>query len=75
MKINGLEIKEPFPLMFDATNALLETDVIAIRCYKAGIPFPTEWQKYTVAVRDIVNGTDTISTELPAKPDLPVGFV
>jgi len=60
-------------LAIDAQAALLETDMVALRCFKAGVPFPVGWQNHTAALRNIVNGTDTTSTALPVKPTYPAG--
>lgn len=38
------------------------------RCQVAGIAFSAPWQAYVVALRAIINGTDTTSTALPAQP-------
>lgn len=44
------------------TKALIETDMVANRCWKAGVPFPNEWQSYTIDLRSGV---------LPTKPAFP----
>lgn len=54
-----------------AIKALNNTDVVASRCYKSGITYPTAWQSYTESLRNIVNGTDTVSVSLPAMPAYP----
>lgn len=61
------------PLKTQAANALPETDMVCLRCYKAGVPFPASWQTYTTGLRNIANGTDTTSTALPTKPAYPAG--
>jgi hypothetical protein len=56
-------------------QALLDkTDLVCLRCYKAGVPFPSDWQKYTADLRIIVsaNSGDPTST-LPLTPTYPVG--
>lgn len=55
-------------LKAQAHMALETSDLVALRCFKAAVPFPAAWQAYTVALRAIVNGTDTTSTSLPAEP-------
>ncbi len=46
----------------------------AIRCFKAGIAFPADWQTYCVALRAIVNGTaNPMPTEMPPAPAYPAG--
>lgn len=64
---------EPVPLKIQAMAALPETDMVAFRCFKAGIPFPADWQTYTSGLRNLANGTDTTSTTLPSKPAYPAG--
>ena len=56
-----------------AKNALDESDMVAIRCMKAGTAFPSAWQTYTTELRAIINGSDTTSTSLPTKPAYPAG--
>ncbi|HET8686995.1 MAG TPA: hypothetical protein VFM18_10070 [Methanosarcina sp.] len=60
-------------LQQQAMVALTITDKVAYRCFKAGVPFPANWQTYTIALRAIVNGTDTTSTSLPIQPSYPKG--
>ncbi len=60
-------------LVSRAQAALSNTDVVAGRCFKAGVAFPASWQSYTQALRAIANGTDTTSTSLPAQPGYPAG--
>lgn len=33
------------------TAALAKSDMVAMRCLKAGVPFPPEWQTYVTALR------------------------
>lgn len=56
-----------------ARDALDASDMVCLRCYKAGVAFPSAWQTYTTALRAIVNGTDTTSTTLPTQPSYPAG--
>lgn len=60
-------------LLNDALSALEATDKVAIRCWKANVAYPVEWQAYTEALRAILNGGDTTSTSIPAMPSYPVG--
>jgi hypothetical protein len=53
-----------------ALAALDVSDTTALRCFKAGVPFPAEWQNYTTSLRAIVkSGTGP----LPARPAFPTG--
>lgn len=53
-----------------ALTALEVSDTTALRCFKAGVPFPAEWQNYTSALRGIVkSGTGP----LPDHPAYPAG--
>ena len=46
----------------------------AIRCFKAGVAFPSNWQAYTTALRAIVNGTASpMPTTLPEAPAFVAG--
>lgn len=60
-------------LVASAKSTLDVTDMVCLRCYKAGVAFPSAWQTYTTALRNIVNGTDTTSTALPTQPAYPTG--
>ncbi len=61
------------PLQAEAQAALDKTDLVAFRCFKAGVAYPPAWQIYTQALRAIANGTDTASTSLPIQPAYPAG--
>jgi hypothetical protein len=52
-------------------TAIDKTDSVALRCWKAGVEFPTEWKEYTVALRTLL--ASTVVVELPVMPDYPVG--
>jgi len=57
-------------LKAQAQAALDSSDMTALRCVKAGVAFPEEWQTYVTALRDIVSsGTGTI----PDRPAYPAG--
>jgi hypothetical protein len=46
----------------------------AIRCFKAGVAFPANWQAYTTELRSIRNGTASpMPTTLPTAPAFPAG--
>lgn len=60
-------------LVASAKVALDSSDMVAIRCMKAGVAFPGAWQTYVTGLRAIVNGTDTTSTVLPTQPAYPAG--
>jgi hypothetical protein len=82
---NGVLIPEPIKtqeqlllianaqLKASAQIALNATDLVAFRCFKAGVPYPTAWQDYALALRNIVTGVDMASTSLPSKPAYPSG--
>ena len=54
----------------EAQAALDKSDLVALRCFKNGVPFPTEWATYCAALRTIVvSGVGTI----PVQPDYPKG--
>ena len=57
-----------------AQELLDKSDLVAIRCLKAGIAFPADWQSYVSELRGIIDsnsGDATIS--LPIKPTYPMG--
>lgn len=55
-------------LKASAQAALNASDMTAIRCVKAGVAFPAEWQSYVSALRAIISsGTGTF----PARPAFP----
>ncbi len=57
-------------LKAQAQAALDASDMTAVRCVKAGVAFPSEWQTYVTALRAIVSsGTGT----LPTQPAYPAG--
>lgn len=60
-------------LVSSAKQELDKTDLVCLRCYKANVTYPVEWQKYTADLRKIVNGTDITSTTLPTRPAYPAG--
>ena len=55
-----------------ALDALQRTDVVASRCYKAGVAFPAAWLAYVAALRAIV-ANPASAAELPAAPLYPEG--
>jgi len=57
-----------------AQAELDRTDMVALRCWKAGVPFPSTWQKYTQALRAIIRvAPGEMPPPLPARPDYPAG--
>lgn len=61
----------PDPLVPDARDALARSDMVAMRCLKAGVAFPPEWQDYVVALRVVLRGDS--SAALPDQPAFPEG--
>jgi hypothetical protein len=58
----------------EAKAAFAESDLVATRCFKAGVPYPTEWQAYDNSLRGIVRATAGDPTEpFPARPEYPAG--
>ncbi len=53
-----------------AQTALDKSDLVALRCFKNGVPFPAEWATYCAALRTIVvSGVGPV----PTQPDYPKG--
>ncbi|MFX5793239.1 hypothetical protein ABTD98_19420, partial [Acinetobacter baumannii] len=42
-------------VQLQARTALDSSDLVAIRCAKAGVKYPAEWQEYDAALRAIVS--------------------
>lgn len=57
-------------LKAQAQTALNKTDLVALRCLKAGVSFPSEWVTYVTALRTIV---DTGTGSIPTQPAYPSG--
>lgn len=56
-----------------ADEALLllgKSDLVAIRCFKAGVPFPADWVNYSEELRAALRSGATV---LPIKPTFPSG--
>ncbi len=67
--ISTEEYDNPDLIKKRAQYFLDKSDLTAIRCVKAGIPFPSEWQAYVAVLRSIVtNGVDNLPTQ-PAYPE------
>ena len=57
-----------------AQSALEKSDAVALRCWKAGVDYPTAWRVYDAALREIVrakSGDDSLP--LPEQPAYPEG--
>ncbi len=52
-----------------ARVALIASDMVALRCMKAGVAYPAAWLSYVRRLRTIVAGTKT--GPLPAQPGYP----
>lgn len=57
-----------------ARAALEGSDIVAIRCAKAGVKYPAEWQEYDSALRAIVSSqSGDASAAFPDRPAYPSG--
>lgn len=57
-----------------ALALLIKSDLVSIRCHKAGIAFPADWLAYVQALRAIVQASSGDPTKpLPAQPAYPAG--
>lgn len=57
-----------------ARSAMDASDMTALRCFKAGVPFPAEWIAYVNQLRAIVRAqTGDPDLPLPEKPAYPAG--
>lgn len=51
-----------------------KTDLVALRCFKAGVVFPDTWATYVGALRAIVSASSgDYSKALPKRPNYPSG--
>ena len=69
----GTEPPEPIPVVdytVLAQEELDRSDLVALRCFKAGIAFPPEWVTYCESLREIVR---TGVGPLPQRPEYPQG--
>lgn len=68
----GTEPPEPAPVFdykAEAQAALDKSDLVALRCFKNGVPFPAEWATYCAALRAIVvSGVGPLPVQ-PAYPE------
>lgn len=61
-------------MQLKAKAALDGSDIVAIRCAKAGVKYPAEWQEYDSALRAIVSSqSGDTGTAFPVRPDYPSG--
>lgn len=66
--------KEWRDLQQAARTELMATDLVTIRCYKAGVVFPQDWRDYVEALRLIVRTySGDVTSSLPARPEYPAG--
>lgn len=54
----------------DAKVELIESDKVALRCFKAGVPYPVEWKNRDIDLRDTV---DKGLKPITSKPTYPQG--
>lgn len=55
-----------------AHAAMHKSDAVALRCFKRGIEFPAEWQKYDAALQEIIDAKEIDSLRsLPEPPKDP----
>ncbi|MBN1839777.1 MAG: hypothetical protein JW802_07015 [Campylobacterales bacterium] len=71
--INPPKTDEELKAEFKAAvqTAIDKTDLVALRCWKAGIEFPTDWKEYTVALRALLSSA--VVVDLPTMPEYPSG--
>lgn len=69
-QVEAKSAQERSDLISKAQIALDKSDLTAIRCFKAAVPFPSEWQSYVTYLRAISSsGTGS----LPDQPPYPIG--
>lgn len=52
-----------------ARIALEQSDLVGLRCFKAGVKFPKEWRDYEVSLRAVVRGERADLPQVPVKPE------
>ena len=57
----------------EARTLLDKSDIVATRCFKAGVSFPAEWQTYVAELRVIISASTGTPATLPINPAYPVG--
>lgn len=58
-------------ILIEATkDELNKSDMVAMRCFKAGVDFPQEWKNYTLSLRNIILNK---SGQIPQRPNYPEG--
>jgi hypothetical protein len=58
----------------EARGLLKGTDLVALRCFKAGVAFPAAWLVYVKALRSIVQASSGDPTQaMPVAPAYPAG--
>lgn len=57
-------------IIAEAKFKLGQTDLVALRCLKAGVSYPAEWRQYTADLRAIASGTEG---QIPTQPNYPEG--
>ncbi len=61
-------VVDPWPALAAKAQALLDTtDAVALRCFKAGVAWPQEWQASVVSLRAFLAAKDA-TLEVPALP-------
>ncbi len=59
-------------LQGEARAALQASDLVVLRCYESGVPFPVEWATYRESLREIIRAdAGEVSQQLPLPPDYP----
>lgn len=52
-------------IIAEAKFKLGQTDLVALRCLKAGVSYPAEWRQYTETLRAIASGAQV---DIPPEP-------
>ena len=56
----------------EARAELQASDLVVLRCYESGVPFPVEWAIYRESLREIIRAdAGEVSQQLPLPPDYP----
>jgi hypothetical protein len=78
-RTKGFKVVDGAVVLFDdkkvaAQAALDKSDMVAVRCVKAGVEFPSEWQAYVASLRAVMSASDGAENGvIPTMPSYPAG--
>ena len=58
----------------NARSAIDESDMVALRCIKAGVAFPQNWQTYVQGLRAVIKAGGGPLPAIPTNPDGSIAY-